>query len=104
MERRLKKKQNDTLEQCICLILREQNIYLSQKYILINKEILNFYKNMNVFKASCNSYISLHLALSNRHKVKSFKYLVKGFLISPFYVFSSRRFYATIKHLIFVHK
>jgi glycosyltransferase involved in cell wall biosynthesis len=83
------------------LILR---IELLQKYILINKEILNFYKNMNVFKASCNSYISLHLALSNRHKVKSFKYLVKGFLISPFYVFSSRRFYATIKHLIFVHK
>ncbi|MEO9258236.1 MAG: glycosyltransferase family 2 protein [Crocinitomicaceae bacterium] len=66
-----------------------------------NKEIQDYYfKDLRKFKASCYTYISLHLALTKKYKIESIKYLWKGIISSPSFIFQ-RRFLAIIKHLLF---
>lgn len=66
-----------------------------------NKEIQHYYSNdLNKFKASCYTYISLHLALTKKYKIETIKYLWKGVISSPSFIFQ-RRFLAIIKHLLF---
>jgi glycosyltransferase involved in cell wall biosynthesis len=53
-------------------------------------------------KSSSYSYISLHLALTGKHKGETIIYLLKATKHHFFYLFT-RRFLATIKHLIFTY-
>lgn len=50
------------------------------------------------FRADNCTYIALHLALAKTHRLDVLKYLLQSARLSP-HVFSSRRFYAAIKHL-----
>lgn len=69
--------------------------------VLSNSEILNYYKGkLHLFKSSCYTYISLHIALTKKNKPIAIKYLLKGFIVNPFFLFE-RRFLAIIKHLLF---
>jgi len=69
--------------------------------VLNNQEILNYYKGkLHLFKSSCYTYISLHLALTKKNKIIAIKYLLKGLLQNPLFLFE-RRFLAIIKHLLF---
>ncbi|WP_028981234.1 glycosyltransferase family 2 protein [Sporocytophaga myxococcoides] len=64
-----------------------------------NKDILAFYGNrINKLKASSYTYISLHLAISKRYRLKSIKYLLIGLLLDPLFLMK-RRFYAILKYL-----
>jgi len=68
--------------------------------VLNNPEIQRYYsKDINKFKTSCLTYISLHLALTKKNKSDSLKYLLKGIMYSPAFIFK-RRFLAIIKHIL----
>ena len=56
----------------------------------------------NIIKSSSYSYISLHLALTGKYKKDTIVYLLKAIKHHFLFVFS-RRFFATIKHLIFTY-
>ncbi|MBO9701647.1 MAG: glycosyltransferase family 2 protein [Sporocytophaga sp.] len=67
--------------------------------ILSNKDIVNFYRGkIHKLKASCDTYISLHLAISKKQMMRSLFFLLKGFFKDPAIMFK-RRFYAIVKHL-----
>jgi len=69
-------------------------------YVLNNQDIVHTYKNkLHLFRCSCYTYISLHLALSGKYKSTSFYYLLKGIIENPLFIFQ-RRFFAIIKHII----
>lgn len=69
--------------------------------VLFNKNITQYYNNkLHIFKASCYTYISLHIALTKKNKTIAIKYLIKGLIQNPFFLFE-RRFLAIIKHLLF---
>jgi len=69
------------------------------KCVLSNDTIVQYYKNkIYKFKSSCNTYISLHLALTNKYRIDSIKYLFRGIIQNPGALFS-RRFLAIIKHI-----
>lgn len=66
-----------------------------------NMNVLDFYsERLAELRSSCYSYISLHLALTKKYKLESFKYLMKAIVEHPFCIFK-RRFLAILKHLIF---
>jgi len=70
-------------------------------YLFSNKLInSNLLKHKKILKAGAYSYISLHIALSKKSKKIALKYLFKAIKQSPLFIFK-RRFFATIKHLIF---
>lgn len=70
------------------------------KYTTSNTAVLTFYKDhLHLLKASCFTYLSLHLALSKNHKKDSLRYLFLG-LKYNFKILLSRRFFAIIKHLL----
>ena len=76
-------------------------VLLFLNIILSNQDITNFYKKkLYLFKCSCYTYISLHLALTKENKIIASKYLLKGLIQNPFFIFE-RRFLAIIKHLLF---
>lgn len=76
-------------------------VLLFLNIILSNQDITNFYKKkLYLFKCSCYTYISLHLALTKENKIIAIKYLLKGLIQNPFFIFE-RRFLAIIKHLLF---
>ena len=56
-------------------------------------------KDFVLFKSSCTSYISLHLALMKGQKTTSIRYLLKTLGIHPGFLFK-HRCYAILKHLI----
>lgn len=69
--------------------------------VLSNKNITQYYNNkLHLFKCSCYTYISLHIALTKKNKKIAIKYLIKGLIQNPFFLFE-RRFLAIIKHLLF---
>jgi len=69
-------------------------------YVLNNQNIVHTYKNkLHLFRCSCYTYISLHLALTGKYKSTSFYYLLKGIIENPFFIFQ-RRFFAIIKHIL----
>ncbi len=79
------------------LILRINSLL---KYVLQNKTVVNYYKTeINKFKASCYTYMSLHLALTKKNRRDAIKYLLKGLANNGFVIFT-KRFYAILKHLI----
>lgn len=68
--------------------------------VLSNRQITGkFQRSIRQFKASCYSYISLHLALGNGKKQDVARYWAKAFIQSPISVFS-RRTLAIIKHIL----
>ncbi len=68
--------------------------------ILSNQSIINYYKDdIRKFKASCFSYISLHLALTGKHNAAARTYLIKSIKASPAFVFK-KRFFAILKRII----
>ncbi len=68
------------------------------KYVLTNSEVTTFYKkDFHKFKASCFTYIALHIALTKKDRLLTVKYLLKGIVENPNCIFT-RRFLATIKH------
>jgi hypothetical protein len=68
-------------------------------YVLNNEDIVHTYKNkLHLFRCSCYTYISLHLALTGKYKSSSFYYLLKGIIENPLFIFQ-RRFFAIIKHI-----
>lgn len=68
--------------------------------ILSNSLIINYYhKHISQFKASCFSYVSLHLALTGKNKVMARTYLFKSIKESPSFLFK-KRFYAILKRII----
>jgi len=70
------------------------------KYVLSNKEVVDYYKGrLHILKASCNTYIALHIALIGNHRKIALKYLGKGIREYPQVVFT-RRFIAVLKHIV----
>ena len=69
------------------------------KYITGNTIVVNYYKkDISKFKASCHSYVALHLSLTGKFKKETIKYLLASFFEWPGSLFH-RRFFAIIKHL-----
>lgn len=67
--------------------------------VLSDKSISVYYRNqLHKFKSSCYTYIALHLAINKVYKIRSVKYLFKGLLQNPGFIFE-KRFAAIIKHL-----
>lgn len=62
-------------------------------YVLNNQDIVHTYKNkLQLFRCSCYTYISLHLALTGKYKSTSFYYLLKGIIENPFFIFQKTFF------------
>ncbi|NVO02189.1 MAG: glycosyltransferase [Bacteroidetes bacterium] len=79
-------------------LIRRFDILIS--LVLKNTIVINYYKNnINAFKSSCYTYISLHLALTKKYRKEAIKYLFMGISQKPETIFS-RRFLAIIKHII----
>lgn len=91
-------------DRSVLQISRDKLIQRVEKFmhiILTNKSIAQYYQNrMYLFKSSCFSYVSLHLALTKQYKKDSLLYLFKGIRADPMFLFE-RRFFAIIKHLLF---
>ncbi len=68
--------------------------------ILSNSIITSYYhKHISQFKASCFSYVSLHLALTGKNKKMVRTYLFKSIKASPSFIFK-KRFFAILKRII----
>lgn len=68
--------------------------------VLSNKNITQkYYSQLHLFKCSCYTYISLHLALTGKYKKDTLKYLLKGLKENPLFIFK-RRFWAILKYLL----
>lgn len=68
--------------------------------VVQNNAIVNYYNGkMHLFEESCLTYISLHLALTKKHRLLALNYMFKGILKNPMFIFK-RRFLAIIKHCI----
>lgn len=66
-----------------------------------NSMVYKFYKsNWNKLSSDAYSYISLHIALTQKDKSIAFKYYIKSIIVNP-EIFISKRSMAIIKHLIF---
>jgi glycosyltransferase involved in cell wall biosynthesis len=69
-------------------------------HIWSDTNIKMFYKNkLHVLKASCETYIALHLALTKKYRGIAFKHLLRGICYSPAIIFK-RRFYAILKRIL----
>jgi glycosyltransferase involved in cell wall biosynthesis len=69
------------------------------KYVLGDPAVAAYYKSaITKFKASCYSYISLHLALNKIYKKDALAYLLKTIRIMPLFIMK-KRFFAILKHL-----
>jgi glycosyltransferase involved in cell wall biosynthesis len=70
------------------------------KLVLNNSLVMNYYKKkIPAFISSCHTYVSLHLALTKKHRADTAKYLWMGIRQDPSFVFN-RRFLAILKHFI----
>jgi len=70
------------------------------EYVMQNKPVHEFYKNeLYKLKSSCFSYVSLHLALTKKHRIQTIVYLVKAVAVMPSFIIH-KRFFAIIKHLL----
>ena len=80
------------------VLITRQKLFL---HYVLNAKICNDFvgKFTNKVVANSYSYVSLHLALTGKYKVKSFYYWIKSVFISPRFVFS-KRCSAILKHLI----
>jgi glycosyltransferase involved in cell wall biosynthesis len=79
------------------LILR---LDIFMQSILSNSVITSYYhKYISQFKASCFSYVSLHLALTGKNKKMARTYLFKSINASPSFIFK-KRFFAILKRII----
>lgn len=73
-------------------------IELLMQSVQADAEILRYYKGqLHLFRCSCYTYSALHLAI-NKNRALALKYLTKGLLENPGFVFE-KRFVAIIKHL-----
>jgi glycosyltransferase involved in cell wall biosynthesis len=83
------------------LIVKRQNIFI--ELILSNPSLKSFvYDYERQLKSNSYSYVSLHLALSGKHKKVCLTYLIKAIKENYIIVFN-RRFLAIIKHLLFTY-
>jgi glycosyltransferase involved in cell wall biosynthesis len=74
----------------------------SLKYAFSDKAVVEkFGKHKNTIEGHCDSYISLHLALLGR-KRQAMVYLIKA-ILNNLKIFTERRFYSIIKHIIIPH-
>ncbi|MBL7910339.1 MAG: glycosyltransferase family 2 protein [Bacteroidia bacterium] len=79
------------------LILRFDTFMQS---VLSNPSITSYYsKDLNKFKASCFSYISLHLALTGKNKRTALAYLFKSIKASKSFLLT-KRFFAILRRII----
>jgi glycosyltransferase involved in cell wall biosynthesis len=70
------------------------------RHVLANPAVTTFYKNsLRKLKASCETYIALHLALAKKNRGAAFMHLFRGICYSPAIIFK-RRFYAILKRII----
>jgi glycosyltransferase involved in cell wall biosynthesis len=70
------------------------------RHVLMNPEINLFYKSkMRILKASGETYMALHLALTKKYRGAAFKHLLRGICYSPAIIFK-RRFYAILKRIL----
>ncbi|MFN4234273.1 MAG: glycosyltransferase family 2 protein [Bacteroidia bacterium] len=77
-----------------------QRVTTFMNIVLNNKNIIDNYRpQLHLFKCSCYTYISLHLALTGKHKKDTLYYLLKGIKENPSFIFQ-RRFFAILKHLL----
>lgn len=86
------------------LMIKEESLKTSAEliieYVVNNPKVMQYFKgHIHKFKASCYSYVSLHLALTRRFKKESFYYLMRALRQQPSFIFQ-RRFLAIIKHLL----
>lgn len=58
-----------------------------------------YVKYKNFLQSECYTYISLHLALTKKHRLDVVKYMFKAFFVRPAVVVR-RRFWASLKHLL----
>lgn len=69
------------------------------KHVTLNPQVVAFYKGrMRFLKASGETYMALHLAMTKKNRAAALKHLWKGFFHSPEIIFS-RRFYAILKRI-----
>ena len=69
------------------------------KYLFMDKNSSEKYLSYkNFFQSECYTYISLHLALTKKHRLDVIKYMFKALLVRPA-VLGRRRFWASLKHL-----
>lgn len=78
----------------------ESSAELIIRFVVNNPKVMRYFKgSIHKFKASCYSYVSLHLALTGRYKKESLFFLMRSLRQRPAFIFQ-RRFLAIIKHLL----
>lgn len=77
-----------------------QNVTALKTLVVNNNDIVAYYKpDINKFVSSCYTYISLHIVLTKKYKLKAVKYLIKGLFAYPGFV-TEKRFFSIIKRLV----
>jgi hypothetical protein len=72
---------------------------LALKSAFSDKEVAIKYNRLKkTMEANCDSYISLHLAIS-KHRNEAIKYLIRSILLDPSVLFQ-RRFVAIVKYIV----
>ena len=67
--------------------------------VVNNSTVTHYFKGyIHKFKASCYSYVSLHLALTGRYRKEALRFLMRSLRQQPAFILQ-RRFWAIIKHL-----
>ncbi len=70
------------------------------KYLFIDKKSNEKYAvHKSFLQSECYTYISLHLALTKKHRLGVIRYVFKAFFVRPA-VIARRRFWASLKHLL----
>lgn len=68
-------------------------------HVLFNTDIRERYKSkLRRLRASCETYMALHLAMAKKHRGAALKHLFRGIGAAPGIIFT-RRFAAILKHL-----
>lgn len=82
-------------------LIKRQNIYLD---LVLSSPLLKSFVSgyENKLKSNSYSYISLHLALTGKHKKVCLTYLSKA-IQENFSVIFNKRFFAIVKHLLLTH-
>lgn len=68
-------------------------------YITTNKEVSDYYgSGISKFKATCYSYVALHLSLTGKHRKETARYLALSIFKSPS-ILMHKRFFAVLRRL-----
>lgn len=70
------------------------------QHVFTNPKINEFYKDrLHLIRASCETYMALHLALAKKSRKVVLDHLFRGMRLAPRIIFQ-RRFYAILKHIL----